>query len=89
MAFAIRRRIPTPVNGSNFHPLLYPTFFLLQLNPTCMKLILHLVSFKNIIFKSSYNLFKIDILRLLRLSTAILSHVQSHFNYYTYNKAQI
>ena len=40
---------------------IFPTFFLLQLNPTYMKRILHLVSVKNITFKSSYNWFKIDI----------------------------
>ena len=33
----------------------------LKLNPTYMKRILHLVSVKNITFKSSYNWFKIDI----------------------------
>ena len=45
----------------------YPTFFLLQLNPTYMKRILH---FKNITFKSSYNWFKIDIHQQLRPLTA-------------------
>ena len=40
----------------------YPPFFLLNL--TYMKRILHLVSVKNITFKSSYNWFKIDIFRL-------------------------
>ena len=55
----------------------YPTFFLLQLNPTYMKRILHLVSVKNITFKSSYNWFKIDVLRLLRPPTPI--HVQNAF----------
>ena len=48
----------------NFHFIIYPTFFLLQLNPTYMKRILHL---KNITFKSSYNWFKIDIHHQLRL----------------------
>merc|ERR1711963_1041906 len=43
------------------------TFFLLQLNPTYMKRILH---FKNITFKSSYNCFKIDIHQQLRPLTA-------------------
>ena len=38
--------------------------------------ILHLVSFKSITFKSSHNWFKIDILRLVRLLTAIFSPVQ-------------
>ena len=46
-----------------------------------MKPILHLVS---VTFKSSYNWFKIDILRLLRLLTAIFSHVQNHLNYNIY-----
>ena len=55
----------------------YPTFFLLQLNLTFIKRILHLVSVKNITFKSSYNCFKIDILRLVRPLTAIFSPVQS------------
>ena len=50
-----------------------------------MKLILHLVSVKNVTFKSSYNWFKIDILRLLRPPTAIFSHVHSHLNYFMYN----
>ena len=45
----------------------YPTFFLLQLNPTYMKRILH---FKNITFKSSYNWFKFDIHQQLRPLTA-------------------
>ena len=57
-------------------------YFLLQLNLTFMKLILHLFPVKTIIFKSSYNWFKIDILRLHRLSTAMFSHVHSHLNYY-------
>ena len=61
-------------------------YFLLQLNLTFMKLILHLFPVKTIIFKSSYNWFKIDILRLLwpsiRLPTSsIFSHIQSHLNY--------
>ena len=62
MAFAIRR--PT---GTNFQTFFHPTFFLLQLNPTYMKRILH---FKNITFKSSYNWFKIDIHQQLRPLTA-------------------
>ena len=45
----------------------YPTFFLLQLNPTNMKRILHLASVKNVTFKTSYNWFKFDILRLDRV----------------------
>ena len=64
MAFAIRRPPPPPpLNGTNFQTFFYPTFFLLQLNPTYMKRILH---FKNITFKSSYNWFKIDIHQQLR-----------------------
>ena len=47
-----------------------PHFCLLQLNPTYMKRILHLVSVKNITFKSSYNWFKIDIHQQLRPLTA-------------------
>ena len=43
-----------------------------------MKWILHLVSVKNITFKSSYNWFKIEFFRLLRPPTAIFSHVHSH-----------
>ena len=45
-------------------------FFLLRLNLTYMKRILHLVSVKNITFKSSYNRFKIDIHQQLRPLTA-------------------
>ena len=37
---------PPPLNGTNFQTFFYPTFFLLQLNPTYMKRILHLVSVK-------------------------------------------
>ena len=65
MAFAIRRPTPPPLNGHNFQAFFTP-FFLLQLKPTYMKRILHLVSVKNITFKSSYNWFKIDIHQQLR-----------------------
>ena len=66
MVFAIRR--PTPNDTTTyFQTFFYPTFFLLQLNPTYMKRILH---FKNITFKSSYNWFKIDIYQQLRPLTA-------------------
>ena len=63
MDFAIRRRTPPPLPlmeqiSSHF----LANFFLLQLNPTYMKQILH---FKNITFKSSCNWFKIHILRLV------------------------
>ena len=44
--------VDPPLNGTNFQTFFYPTFFLLQLNPTYMKRILH---FKNITFKSSYD----------------------------------
>ena len=54
-------------NGTNYQTFFYPTFFLLQLNPTYMKRILQ---FKNITFKSSYNWFKIDIHQQLRPLTA-------------------
>ena len=67
MAFAIKR--PPPLMALiSIH--FYPTFFLLQLNLTWMKRILHLVSVKNITFKSSYNWFKIDIHQQLRPLTA-------------------
>ena len=67
MAFAIRRPTPAPpLNGTNFQTFFTP-LFLLQLNPTYMKRILH---FKNITFKSSYNWFKIDIHQHLRPLTA-------------------
>ena len=46
-----------------------------------MEEILHLVSVKNITFKSCYNWFKFDILRLIRPLTVIFSHVQGHLNY--------
>ena len=52
-------------------------FFLSQLNLSYMKRILHLIPVKIIILKSSYNCFKIDILRLVRSLTAIFSAVQS------------
>merc|ERR1712155_130235 len=67
MAFAIRRPTPPPPNGKISRNFFYPTFFLLQLNPTYMKRILH---FKNITFMSSYNWFKIDIHQQLRPLTA-------------------
>ena len=76
MAFAIKRRPLPPLNGTNFHPFFTTLFFLLQLNLTHMKHILHLASVKNITFKSSYNWFKIDILRLVRPGTACLGSPQ-------------
>ena len=42
----------------------------LKPNPKYMKRVLHLISVKNITFKSSYNWFKIHILRQLRPLTA-------------------
>ena len=71
MAFAIRRPTPLPpplMAQISRHFL--PHFFLLQLNPTYMKRILHLVSVKNITFKSSYDWFKIDIHEQLQPLTA-------------------
>ena len=41
-----------------------------------------MVSVKNITFKSFYNLFKINIHRLVRPLIAIFSPVQGHLNYY-------
>ena len=61
-----------------------PPFFLLQLNPTYIKRILHLASVKNVTFKSSYNWFKINNQRLVLPLTAILSPVQGHLNSYEY-----
>ena len=68
MEFSIKRRTPLPplVDIISIHFL--PTFFLLQLNPTYMKRILHLV--KNITFKSSNNWFKVYIHQQLRPLTA-------------------
>ena len=65
MAFAIKRRTPSPPLMAliSIHFFL---FFLLQLNLTYMKRILHLVSDKNITLKSSYNWFKINIHQQLR-----------------------
>ena len=54
-------------DDTNFQTFFYPTFFLLQLNPTNIKRILHL---RNITFKSSCNWFKIDIYQQLRPLTA-------------------
>ena len=58
-----------------FLSILLPHFFLLQLNLTYVKRILHLVSVKNITFKSSYNWFKIDIHQQLRPLTAYLAYL--------------
>ena len=57
-------------NGTNFHPYFYPTFFSFASNLTYMKQILHLVSVKNITFRSSYIWFKIDMHQQLRPLTA-------------------
>ena len=64
MVFAIRGPTPPPLMAQISRHFL-PHFFL-QLNPTYMKQILHLVSVKNITSKSSYNWFKIDIHQQLR-----------------------
>ena len=66
MDFFIRLRTPAPPLMNIISRHFLPHFFLLQLNPTYMKRILHLVSVKNITFKSSYNWFKIDIHQQLR-----------------------
>ena len=72
MDFSIRRQIPPP--PIELLDIIYRhflrLFFLLQLNPIYMKRILHLVSVKNVTFKSFYNWFKIDILWRLRPLTA-------------------
>ena len=63
MAFAIWLRTPPPTLMAQISIHLLPHTFLLQLNPTYMKRILHLVSVKNITFK-------IDIHQQLQLLTA-------------------
>ena len=65
MSIAIKRRPPPLMALTSI--LFLPHFFLLQLNLTYMKRILH---FKNITLKSSYNWFKIDIHQQLRPLTA-------------------
>ena len=60
-------RPPPPLMAQISRHFFLPHFFLLRLNPTYMKRILH---FKNITFKSSYNWFKIDIHQQLRPLTA-------------------
>ena len=65
-----KRHLPNRHRAPQWHKfleILFPTIFLLQLNHTYMKRILH---FKNITFKSSYNWFKIDIHQQVRLLTA-------------------
>ena len=57
-----------PSNGTFSIQFLH--YFLLRLNLTYMKRILHLVPVKNIIFMSSYNWLKMGIFRLLRPLTA-------------------
>ena len=79
MEFSIQRR-PPPIISIHF----LPHSSLLQRNLTYMQRILYLVSVKNITFKSSYNWFKIDILRLVQPLTAIFSPVQGHLNYSIY-----
>ena len=61
----------------------------LQSHYTYMKRILHLVSVKNNTFESSYNWFKVDILRLVRPLTAIFGPAQGHLNYYIYVVANV
>ena len=67
MVFAINNRPPPSPLMTLMSIHFFPTFFLLQLNPTYMKWILHL---KNITFKSSYNWFNIDIHQQLQPLTA-------------------
>ena len=55
MAFAIRRR--PPLKWHKFPDIFLPHFFLLQLNPTYLKRILHIVSVKKITLKSYFNWF--------------------------------
>merc|ERR1711963_990232 len=74
MEFSIKHQTPPLMDKISIHFL--PHFFLLQLNLTYIKRILHLVSVKNITIKSSHNWFKIDNLGLLRLLTAIFSTVR-------------
>ena len=88
MALAIKCRPPAPLPLMaliSIH-LFTPLFFLLQLNLTYVKRIIHLVSNKNITFEASYNWVKIDIRWLLRSPTAVFSHVHSHLIYYIHNK---
>ena len=54
----LRWFLPLRHYGTNFQIFFYHTFFLLQLNPTYMKRILHLVPLKNIVLKSSYSCLK-------------------------------
>ena len=81
MDFSIRLRTPRPPLMNIISRHFLPHFFLLKLNPTYMKRILHLVSVKKITFKSSYDWFKIHILRVLRPPTAIFSHVETGGNF--------
>ena len=57
--------------------------FLLKLNPTYMKRILHLIPFKNNVSKSSYNWFFASSGHWLP-NTSVVSHVHCHLNYYKY-----
>ena len=76
--------VEPPLNCTNFQTLFYPSFFLLQLNPTYMKRTSH--------FQSKIELLcpliigtNIDILWQLRPLTATIkpcSIVHSHLNYY-------
>ena len=67
---AVIRTMTELFEWHKFPDIFLPHLFLLQLNPTYMKRILHLVSVKNITFQSSYNWFKIDIHQQLRPLTA-------------------
>ena len=52
----------------------------LELLQRLIHIYIHLASVKKITFQSSYNWFKIDILRQLRPPTAIFSHIHSPLN---------
>ena len=79
IAFAIGRRTPPPPPSHKFPDFFLPHFISLQLNPTYMKWILHLVSLRNIVLKSSYNWFKYrHSLAVLAADCQLFSHVHSH-----------
>ena len=87
IAFAIKRRAPPPLLMDMISLYFLPHFFLLLLNLTYMKWILHLVSVKNITLSPLiwyFSWLKIDILRLVRLLTAIVSPDKGHLNYNVY-----
>ena len=66
MAFAIRRRTPPPLNGTNFLPFFTP-FFSFAIESYIYETDLYLVSVRNILYVIGSN---IDVLQLLRPLTA-------------------